>query len=164
MSNRTIKARPLTAGEFAPFGDVIEVASTPDQMINQGKCGRYHDLAVLDIVGGRTGISLFDAEARAFPYTLDLMERHPWGSQAFIPMTGVPFLVTVASDEGGQPANIRAFLTGPGQGINLHRSVWHGVLAPVGSQGLYAVVDRICDTPNLEEHWFDAPFIIEAPA
>lgn len=159
----TLKALPLTAQAFAPFGDVVEVTGDPDVIINQGMCGRHHDLAQLDFTDGRAGISLFDAKARSFPYSLDLVERHPLGSQAFVPLSGVPFLVTVAEDDNGTPVNPRAFLTGPGQSINLHRNVWHGVLAPIGAPGQYIVVDRIGDGNNLQEHWFDVPFNVEPP-
>lgn len=86
--------------------------------------------------------------------TLDLMERHPDGSQAFLPMTQNPFLVVVASDEDGVPGRPVAFETQPGQGVNYHRNVWHGVLAPLHEPGLFAVVDRVGAGPNLEEHRF----------
>ena len=99
----TLKARPLTAAEFAPFGEVIEVSGPPDRLINQGLCGRHHDLAKMDFADGRAGISLFDAKPRQFPYLLDMVERHPLGSQAFLPLNGVPMLVCVAPDAGGQP-------------------------------------------------------------
>ena len=93
-----IRIAPLTAAAFAPFGDVLEVAGAPDKIINQGLCGRYHDLARLDIADGRAGISLFKAQARVLPLTLEMVERHPEGSQAFIPMSRDPFLVVVAHD------------------------------------------------------------------
>lgn len=159
--SRIIHIEPLTAEGFAPFGDLIEVAGAPDRIINQGMCGRHHDLARLEftpeIGDGRAGISLFDAQARSLPYQLDLVERHPLGSQAFLPLDRVPFLVTVAEDADGIPGRVRAFLTRPGQGINLLRNIWHGVLAPIGAPGCYAVVDRIGSGSNLEEHWFEAP-------
>ncbi|MEM9137890.1 MAG: ureidoglycolate lyase, partial [Cyanobacteria bacterium P01_F01_bin.42] len=149
-----IRPQPLTATAFAPFGDVIEVSGAPDKIINQGLCGRFHDLAVLDFgPGGRAGISLFQAELRQLPLTLEMLERHPDGAQAFLPMDVHPFLVIVAPDAGGAPGEPRAFLTAPGQGVNYHRGTWHGVLAPLEGNGLFAVVDRIGDSPNLEEHW-----------
>jgi ureidoglycolate lyase len=161
MSDRTIRTEPLTAEAFAPFGDVLEVTGAPDRLINQDLCGRYHDRARLDFgTGGRAGISLFDAVARALPYTLDMVERHPEGSQAFLPMTEAPFLVIVAPDAGGVPGTPRAFLTAPGQGVNYHRGTWHGVLTPLSAPGLFAVVDRIGTTPNLEEHWFTTPWTV----
>jgi ureidoglycolate lyase len=159
--NREIRCEPLTAEAFAPFGDVLELRDAPDKIINAGKCGRHHDLAALDFgPEGRAGISLFDAEPRALPYTLDLMERHPEGSQAFLPMSAHGFLVTVAEDAGGKPGQPRAFLTEPGQGVNFHRGTWHGVLTPLKAPGLFAVVDRIGDTPNLVEFLLDPPVIV----
>lgn len=125
-------------------------------------CGRYHDRALLDFgEDGRAGISLFHAQVRTLPYTCDLLERHPEGSQAFIPMSEAPFLVIVAEDDAG-PVRPRAFLTAPGQAINFHRGTWHGVLTPLHAPGLFAVVDRIGATANLEEHKLDDPLVIIA--
>lgn len=159
-TTRDIMCQPLTAEAFAPFGDVIETRGAPDKLINAGKCGRFHDLAQLDFgQDGRAGISLFDAEPRSLPYMLDLLERHPDGSQAFLPMTQNPFLVIVSETAHSRPL---AFLTAPGQGINLHRGTWHGVLTPLRAPGLFSVIDRIGDTPNLEEHRIDPPWRIIA--
>lgn len=161
-----IRTEPLTAAAFAPFGEVLEITGNPDKIINQGKCGRFHDRAVMDFGsdqgGGRAAISLFHAEIRSLPYALDLVERHPLGSQAFIPMSQSRFLVTVAPDQGGQPGPVRAFIAAPGQGINLHRNVWHGVLCPLDGSGIYAVVDRVGTGDNLQEHWFETPLIVGA--
>ena len=156
--SRTIHTEPLTAEAFAPYGDVLDARGAPDKIINQGKCGRYHDRALVDAgpaTGGRVGISIFHAELRAFPYALDLIERHPEGSQAFVPMSADPFLVIVAD---GPDATPRAFVTDGAQAINFHRGTWHGVLTPLAGNGLFAVVDRIGDTANLEEHFFDTPW------
>ena len=156
-----IRCQPLTAEAFAPFGDVLDRSGTPDKLINGGLCGRHHDKADLDFgPEGRAGISVFDAEPRSFPYTLDLMERHPDGSQAFIPMHRKPFLITVAPDEGGRPGRPLAFLSAPGQGINFHRGTWHGVLTPLQHPGVFAVVDRIGNTPNIAEIVLDPPYIV----
>ena len=160
--SRQIVATPLTATAFAPFGDVIELSGDPDKIINQGQCGRYHDRALLEFTDGRAGISLFNANPRALPHVLDMVERHPDGSQAFIPMTHQPFLVIVAPDRDGLPGIPRAFLTEPGQAVNYHRGTWHGVLTPLHDPGLFAVVDRIGEGTNLEEHWFDTPYEVIA--
>ncbi len=157
---REIAAQPLTPEAFLPYGDVLDTSGDPDRLINQGLCGRFHDRARLDFGSGRAGISLFDAVPRALPYRLDLVERHPEGSQAFLPMTEHPFLVIVAPDKDGAPGTPRAFLTAPGQGINLLRGTWHGVLTPLHAPGRFAVVDRIGDGPNLEEHWFETPWTV----
>jgi len=156
-----IAARQLTAEDFSPYGDVLDCAGTPDKMINQGMCGRYHDRATMDFGDdGQAGISIFKAEPRSMPYTVDLLERHPDGSQAFIPMSMDPFLIIVARDEGGKPGEPEAFISTPGQGINFHRNVWHGVLTPLHEPGLFAVVDRIGKTPNLEEFWLNPQYVV----
>lgn len=158
---KPLTTRPLTAEAFAAFGDVIEVAGEPDKLINQGMCGRHHDLATLDFAEGKAGISLFDAKARAFPHIVDMVERHPEGSQAFVPLTGVPMLVVVAEDQDGTPVNLQAFVSQPGQSINLHRGVWHGVLAPIEKPGQFIVIDRIGEGANLEEFWFEDVYVVE---
>lgn len=155
-----VKIQPLTAAAFAPFGDVLDTCGAPDRLINAGLCGRYHDRAKLDFSDGRAGISLFLAEPCRLPLRLDLVERHPEGSQAFLPMTLAPFLVVVAPDEGGSPGQPQAFVTGPGQGVNYHRGIWHGVLCPLSEPGLFAVIDRIGAGTNLEEHHFDHEIIV----
>ena len=158
-----LKATPLTAAAFAPFGDVFEVSGDPDALINQGLCKRFHDRATLDFgPGGRAGISLFSAEPRDLPYVLEMVERHTEGSQAFLPMHQNPWLVIVAEDAGDVPGQVHAFLAAPGQGINLHRGTWHGVLTPLHAPGLFAVVDRIGDGANLQEHWLGAPLTVTA--
>ncbi len=158
---RVLHVSLMTATEFAPFGDVIEVFGAPDKIINQGMCERYHDRARLDFSDGNAGISLFHAKARHLPHLVDMVERHPAGSQAFIPVTQSRFLVVVAEDSDGVPINLRAFLTMTGQSINLHRGVWHGVLAPFNQPGQFVVVDRIGAGSNLVEHWFQDPYVIE---
>lgn len=158
-----ILIRPMEAEGFAPFGDVLDTGGAPDRIINQGLCGRYHDRARLDFADGRAGVSLFKAEPRSLPLALAMVERHPDGSQCFIPMSMDPFLVIVAPDAGGAPGQPLAFETAPGQAVNFHRGTWHGVLTPLHAPGLFAVIDRIGAGANLEEHWFEVPFTVRRP-
>lgn len=160
-----ITPEPLTAEAFAPYGDVLE-ATGDFRLINAGLCRRHHDRAHLDFAPevspeNRAGISIFKAEPRALPYVFDLIERHPEGSQAFIPMSEHRFLVIVSD---GPDAIPRAFMTNGAQGINLHRGTWHGVLTPLHAPGLFAVVDRIGPSANLEEYRYPSPFTVVAPA
>ena len=160
--NRVLRAQPLTAAAFAPFGDVLEVDGPPDRIINQGMCGRHHDRASMDFgVEGRAGISIFDAQAYTLPLTLKMMERHPDGSQAFLPTGPDPFLVVVAPDDHGAPGVPQAFLTEPGQGVNYARNTWHAVCTPLDRPAQFFVVDRIGPGENLEEHWFEEPYTID---
>lgn len=151
---------PISQTAFTPFGDVIDTSGDADKIINQGLCGRFHDRARLDFSDGQAGISLFKAEPRSLPLNLGMMERHPDGSQCFIPMSEHGFLVIVAPDDAGRPGQPLAFMTAPGQAINFHRNTWHGVLTPLSAPGLFAVVDRIGAGANLQEHWFDTPYVI----
>jgi ureidoglycolate lyase len=164
MAKRQISIQPMDAASFASFGDVLTLKSKPDKMINQDMCGRHHDLAKLDFTDGQAGISLFDAVPRQLPYTLDMMERHPLGSQAFIPLHEHSFLVIVASDMGGKPGEPLAFLTAPRTGINIYKNTWHGVLTPLQAPGMFAVIDRIGNGKNLEEYWLDEKYIIQNQA
>ena len=157
-----ITIQPLSAAAFAPFGDVLDCTGAPDKVINQGLCDRFHDRARLQFGDGQAGISLFRAELRKLPLTLEMVERHPLGSQAFLPMSMDGFLVIVAPDEDGTPGTPLAFRTEMGQGVNYHAGTWHGVLTPLSGSGLFAVVDRIGDGANLEEHWFTVPYIVAA--
>lgn len=158
-----IKTEPLTAAAFAPFGDVLEAAGD-FRLINEGMCQRHHDRAKLDFgPEGRAGISIFNAQPRALPYDFALVERHPDGSQAFVPMSEHPFLVIVAPDRGGTPGTPRAFLTNGAQAINFHRGTWHGVLTPLHAPGLFAVIDRIGSTANLEEYRYGQAWRVIGP-
>jgi ureidoglycolate lyase len=162
--SRAIAIEPLEAAAFHPFGDVIEAAGSPDKVINAGMCGRFNDRARLDFcASGRAGISVFLGQPYDLPLALAMMERHPLGSQAFLPLSGDPFLVIAAADEGGAPGRPRAFLTRPGQGVNLLRGTWHGVLTPLGRAAAFAVVDYIGPVRNLEEHHFAQGWTIARP-
>jgi ureidoglycolate lyase len=149
-----LQTQPLTTNAFKAFGEIIDATGEPDKIINQGLCGRYHDLVQLDFTTGKAGISVFNAEARSLPFKLEMMERHPEGSQAFIPMHQYPFLIIVSHDKNGVPDTPISFISKPGQGINIFKNTWHGVLCPLHAPGLFAVIDRIGEGPNLEEHWF----------
>ena len=153
----------VTPEAFASFGDLLSADGQPDMIINQGQCGRYHDRASIDLAGGDVGISVFNANKRDLPYSLTMMERHPLGNQCFMPMTEHPFLAIVAEDNNGKPGTPHAFMIPAHTGINIHRNIWHGVLTPLHSPGLFAVIDRVAgDGNNLEEYFFDDPYIITA--
>ena len=161
MNTTFLNAKPLSSHAFSAFGDILEVQSKPTVMINQGNCARYSDLATLDFSDGRAGISIFHAKPYTSPLSLAMVERHPEGSQAFVPLSDDPFLVIVAADNNGRPAEPCVFLTNGHQGVNYHRNTWHGVLTPLQGNGLFAVIDRIGAGKNLEEHWFDHAYTIE---
>jgi ureidoglycolate lyase len=161
----TIIAKPLTKASFAPYGQVIEKQGSEERVINNGNCVRHHDLAKIELEGptAEPSINIFCGQPYEMPLTLKMVERHPLGSQAFVPMHDRPFLVVVCPDDNGKPGTPEAFVTEPGQGINLSKGQWHGVLTPLGQEGDFVVIDRVGDGNNLKEHFFDSPFIIELP-
>ena len=160
---RTIIAAPLTSEAFAPFGQVLTTKDAHHYPINNGMTERFHDLANVEIGGenGRPLISIFRGKPYDLPLSLSLVERHPLGSQAFMPLHPRPFLVIVAPDHDGVPGTPLAFLTEPGTGINIGRNVWHGVLTTLEEEGDFLVVDRGGDGNNLEEYVFAVPFTVK---
>ncbi|SDR22572.1 ureidoglycolate lyase [Pseudovibrio sp. Tun.PSC04-5.I4] len=160
-TERTVLIERLSAETFEPFGEIIEAGTVSPILINEGRCKRYSDLAGVECIGGQTGISLFQAELRTLPHKLTMMERHPLGSQCFIPMDRSEYLVIVAADEGGRPSFPRAFIASSTQSINIKTNTWHGVLTPIKGSGLFAVVDRIGEGKNLEEHWLEEAYLIK---
>jgi len=155
---------PLTAAAFAPFGQVIELEGAHHYPINKGMTERYHDLARVELGGvhPRPLISIFRGQPYTLPLRLDMVERHPLGSQAFYPLGAAQWLVIVAEDQAGQPVRLRAFRPGPGQGVNIAMNTWHGVLTPLQAPADFLVVDRGGDGNNLEEHFFDTPWMVGA--
>ncbi|MTH34257.1 Ureidoglycolate hydrolase [Paracoccus limosus] len=156
-----IRIRPLTAEEFAPFGEVLVARAVPSKMINAGRCERHHALATVERSGGEAILSLFRSEPVSLPYECALLERHPLGSQAFVPLGPDPWMSIVAPDEGGKPGAPLAFLVPAGVGVNLHAGTWHGVLTPLDRAADFLVVDREGAGLNLEEVVI-APVIVTA--
>jgi ureidoglycolate lyase len=137
----------LTPEGFAPFGDVISARPDGQQFhINQGFATRFHDLARIDVGqsdGGRVLVSVFRAVPRALPMQLQVMERHPLGSQAFVAMSELPFLVVVAAAAAQlQPDQIRCFMAQAGQGVNYAPGVWHHPLIALERASDFLVIDR----------------------
>lgn len=160
---KRLVVQPLTREAFAPFGEVLDTEGWENHYpINAGKCERYHAMATTEATGSnaRVILSVFKATPYALPLKLTMVERHPFGSQAFMPLSQQPFLVVVAQDDGSRPAEPRAFLTKPGQGVNYPRNLWHGVLTPIGAPQDFIVVDRAGDGNNLEEFHFEEPYEI----
>lgn len=151
----------LTRANFAAFGEVIDAAEADRVIdINSGTAQRFHALAhvATDAIGCAI-ISIFRAQPRDLPFTLHMLERHPLGSQAFVPLSARPYLVVVASDPHEPP---RAFLARPHQGVNIGRGVWHHPLLALEATSDFLVIDRAgpganCDEVRLARAWRIAP-------
>ncbi len=142
----TLRVEALTPEAFRPFGDVIQAHPGAQQFaVNQGFATRFHDLAHVDVAdaGGRVVLSIFRAVARVLPLQLSVMERHPLGSQAFVPMSELPFLVVVAAPAPVlEVQHIRCFLARSGQGVNYAKGTWHHPLIALQRNSDFLVLDR----------------------
>ena len=166
---RHIAPVPLTQREFAPFGEVIETEGAERRLINDGTTVRFHDLARVDVAagGGFPLINLFRARPLALPLTIRLLEQHPLGSQAFIPLDTAPFLIVVApAGTTPRPEALRAFVSDGRQGVNYARGVWHHPVIAMTRETDFVVVDRGGPGDNLVEARFaaDGPaVVVQAP-
>jgi ureidoglycolate lyase len=152
---RTLPFEPLTAAAFRAFGDVIDVTSASRHFtINEGYAERYDDLARIDVdrEGGRPKLSIFRAVPRQMPFALSVIERHPLGSQAFMPLSSRPYLVVVC--EGGDApelGTLRCFTAQAGQGVNYAWSTWHHPLLALEAPCDFLVLDRAGEGENCDE-------------
>jgi ureidoglycolate lyase len=148
---------PLTRAAFAPFGEVIETAGAEAIPINEGTTVRFNDLARIDLDGRRPLLSIFRGQPRPLPLAIRLMERHPLGTQAFVPLQRRDYLVVVAEGAGAPgPASLRAFRARGDQGVNYARNVWHHPLLVLEPDSDFLVIDRGGWDGNYEEHRLEA--------
>ena len=151
--SRVLPIEPLTRTAFAEFGDVISIDGARHFPINGGTTERFHDLATIDVqdAGGRPLVNVFRGQPRALPFELTMMERHPLGSQAFIPLGDFRYLVVVAPAGPFDEQRMRAFGVGGGVGVNYARGVWHHPLIALDTVGDFLVIDRGGNQPNCDE-------------
>ncbi len=157
MSN-TLTALPLTQERFAPFGDVLEALADNKQAMNSARFERFCDLADVDVgsdSGGRTSISIARSRsATALPYRVDMLERHPDGSQAFMPLANFQFVVVVApAGESVDMQELAAFVSNGRQGINYHKGVWHMPMIAMQEGQEFLIIDRAGDSDNCDEYF-----------
>lgn len=153
-----LPVEPLSAEAFAPFGDVIETSTAATRyLINEGNTERFHDLAKIDPgPGGRAIVSIFRGQPREMPFVMTMMEHHPQGSQAFMPLSGKAYLVAVApAGETVRAEDIRVFLAQPDQGVNYAPRTWHHPLLALGSVCDFLVIDRAGEGDNCIEKNLD---------
>ena len=154
MTNLSIKPKPITKDNFKKFGDMITTEDINPIEINNGYAKRYDGIAKLDTKkeNGESTICIFSALKRSFPMKVDMMEKHPLGSQAFIPMKETTFLSFVAP-AGDKPdlTKVEAFVIPKGIGVNYNPGVWHFPLISTENMN-FLVVDRLGDGDNLVLH------------
>ncbi len=142
--------QPLTVDAFAPFGDVIDTGNRDSFFINQGTTERFHALAQVQLLDDsssaeigstRAIISIFRAQPRLLPFEIKMMEKHPFGSQFFMPLSKLPYLVVVATGSD-VPNELHAFYAEAHQGVNYHAGIWHHPLIALNQSSDFLVIDR----------------------
>ena len=158
-----LRPEPLTRERFAPYGDVVAAEPGQRAAMNHGRFERFDDLSRIDL--RESGIaSLSIARCRvptALPYRIEMVERHPRGSQAFIPLTPCKLIVVVAPPGPDVEASeLEAFVSNGRQGVNYRRGTWHMPLIAFDVGQEYLIIERAADGPNCEEHWLDEAVLL----
>ena len=139
-----IKPKKITRKNFKKFGDLISTKKIKPININNGYAKRFNNLCRINTSSkkGNTIMSIFSAKKRKFPMKIVMMEKHPLGSQAFIPMSETKFLVFVAP-KGKKPntKKIESFIVPKQAGINYKPGIWHFPLISTKSMN-FLVIDR----------------------
>lgn len=162
----TLTAVPLTRERFAPFGDVIESSRSHADAMNAARFERFDNLCHVDLVNdGQVAVSIARCRTpTTLPLRLEMIERHPLGSQAFIPLSPCRMVVVVAPPgESVDATDLRAFVSNGRQGINYRRGAWHMPLIAFDKGQEYLIIDRGGNEANCEEHMLDDIIFLEAP-
>lgn len=168
MPDRIIHIQPLTVESFQPFGEVISCTGHSFFHINDTHTERYHAIVETEIHGeAKAGISIFrNIKVTTLPLKISMLERHPAGSQAFIPMQGQKFLIVVAlnsNEHADQPdlEQIYAFISDGSQGVNYRAGTWHHPLLTLEAPSDFAVIDRIGTGHNCDVFQFNDDIVIQ---
>jgi len=160
-----LQAELLTRERFAPYGDVIETYRESSEAMNEARFERFDDLCKIDLINdGQIAVSIARCRTpTSLPLRLDSVERHPLGSQAFIPLSRCKMVIVVAPPEASVDATaLRAFVTDGKQGINYHRGTWHMPLIAFEAGQEYLILDRGGEEPNCDTHSLDDTVFLEA--
>lgn len=162
MKEITLHPMPLTAERFAAFGNVVESPQAMAETMNDARFDRFNDLCAIDIPDGRVAVSIaISRTASSLPYRIDSVERHPHGSQTFVPLSVCKMIVVVAPPAANVEAcDLCAFISNGLQGVNYHRGTWHMPLIAFESGQRYLIIDRATDGPNCDLHTLDTPVML----
>ncbi len=173
----SLLATPISQEAFLPFGDVISPeAATEILSINEGRTIRFDNLAQLDLTpssrttdrqktltidGSKTieltpCVSIFRSQAVTLPFNVCGLERHPYSSQLFYPLSDKPYLVIVAPKGPFDRDRLEAFIV-QGKGVNFHPGTWHHFNLALETESDFLVIDAKSNDPNCDEIWLEEP-------
>jgi ureidoglycolate lyase len=161
----TLKAEPLTSERFAAYGEVIETSRDGSDAMNAAHFERFDGLCDVEVINdGKVAVSIARCRTpTTLPLRLDMVERHPLGSQAFVPLSPCKMVLVVAPPgESIDASELRAFVTNGRQGFNYRRGTWHMPLISFEAGQEYLIIDRGGNEANCETHTLDENIFVEA--
>jgi ureidoglycolate lyase len=155
-----IEPEPLTSEAFAPFGEVIAIPHEAGR--------RYYENALGNLrTEARPSLSVtLKAETAERPLAANLLERHEFSSQSFVPIDVARWLIVVAPHaRGGGPDTgaMRAFIATGEQGVTYRPDTWHHGLTVLDKPGRFAVFMWRDGSKGDEEVVPVEPFTIRIP-
>ena len=162
MTERILKPLPLTRERFKRFGDVIDSSHADAAAMNDARFERFNDLCTVDAGDGRIAVSITASRvATKLPYLVSMVERHPLGSQAFVPLSPCKMILVVAPvGESVDEEELVAFETNGLQGINYAKGTWHMPLLAFEKGQRFLIIDRAADRPNCDMHELENPILL----
>jgi ureidoglycolate lyase len=155
-----IVPQPLTKDAFADFGDVIDIPSEAGRKYYEDALGNLRPAA-------RPSLSVsLKVETTDRPLRAELLERHEFSSQTFVPVDVERWLVVVAphARQGGPDLGaVRAFIANGRQGVTYKPNTWHQGLTVLDRPGRFAVFMWRDGTKGDEEFVPVEPFTIRIP-
>ncbi len=140
-----LKPKTLTKESFKKFGEVIEIEGSQSKTINNGYAQKYFEQCIMDAdeKGGKSTLHIYVAKQREFPLKIDMLEKHPFFSQTFIPRSSDPFLVVVTlGEDEPELSTLEVFITNGDQGVHYNRGIWHFPLISLKDKEQFIVIDR----------------------
>ena len=153
-----VRAEPMLPDTFARFGEMIDDPAGVGELVNLGTAQRFDHAARLasDRPHARPNLAFFRCAPVALPFRITMLERHPHSTQAFLPLAVSRWLVCVAPDGPGgvpEPGSLRAFIAGPGMGINFRRGLWHHPILVLDQPARFAMLAWEDGSPGDAEEW-----------
>ncbi len=126
----------LTKEAFAPFGEIIDMPAAAGRF--------YHDEALGDRrAGAAPSLSVALREPTPDrPFRSDMLERHEFSSQTFIPIEAGRWLIVVAphaAQGGPDVAKALAFVADASVGVTYKANTWHHGLTTLDRPGRFAI-------------------------
>ena len=152
-----LTAEKLTQEAFAPYGEVIAAPAEFGRAYFENSLGNGRPAA-------RPSLSMvLRPPTEKLPLEAELLERHEFSSQSFVPIDVTRWLIVVcphAAAGGPDVARAKAFLAGPDQGITYRMNTWHHGLTVLDRPGRFAVFMWRDGTKGDEEFVPVAPFTV----